>query len=373
MANKKIKEAFDATKESWKELWKWIYLVVKGTGTWVYNVLKLWYRWVEAGDKAVAKQINKKNHNVVIKFLSDKMLRTLAALWVAWGLVFWWNALKWKVEDIFQSEWVDKTEFLGNDQKVFWVDVSRYNDEGDVDKFTGWWDLREDSDDPDMRRPRFVYILWRKEKWKDELALTHYKNVQDHKAQLDPGEELAVGCYAYFNKSKAWITDAGIEKQVDEFVKVREMINKEWDGLIDLAPMLDFEFSPKEIVRRANSAEGKQYKAAILKWLKLFEKKTGVTPWIYANASTYKDYFYWDPAFSRYFSWISCYNEEKVDQERWIVTYQWAQMEADIIQFSEEIKDSWFWTRRGRIDWNTSTKWKFWKLIQDNDDAPNKD
>jgi hypothetical protein len=35
------------------------------------------------------------------------------------------------------------------------------------------------------------------------LALTHYKNVQDHKAQLDPGEELAVGCYAYFNKSKA--------------------------------------------------------------------------------------------------------------------------------------------------------------------------
>ena len=61
MANKKIKEAFDATKESWKELWKWIYLVVKGTGTWVYNVLKLWYRWVEAWDKAVAKQINKKN------------------------------------------------------------------------------------------------------------------------------------------------------------------------------------------------------------------------------------------------------------------------------------------------------------------------
>jgi hypothetical protein len=48
-------------------------------------------------------------------------------------------------------------------------------------------------------------------------------------------------------------------------------------------------------------------------------------------------------------------------------------MEADIIQFSEEIKDSWFWTSRGRIDWNTSTKWKFWKLIQDNDDAPNKD
>ncbi|MBR6907315.1 hypothetical protein IKN40_02135 [bacterium] len=56
------------------------------------------------------------------------------------------------------------------------------------------------------------------------------------------------------------------------------MINKNGDDLIDLAPMLDFEFSSIETVRRANSAEGKQYKAAVLKWLKLFEKKTGVIP-----------------------------------------------------------------------------------------------
>ena len=215
MADKKIREAFNATKESWKELWKWIYLVVKWAGSWVYNVLKLWYRWVEAGDKALAKQINKKDRNVVVKFLSDKILRGIAALWVAWGLVFWWNALKWKVEDIFQSEWVDRTEFLGDDQKVFWVDVSRFNDEGNVEKFTNWWDLREDSDDPDKRRPRFVYILWRKEKWQDEMAITHYNNVQEHKGQLKPGEELAVGCYAYFDKSRAWITDEWIEKQVN--------------------------------------------------------------------------------------------------------------------------------------------------------------
>jgi hypothetical protein len=46
-------------------------------------------------------------------------------------------------------------------------------------------------------------------------------------------------------------------------------------------------------------------------------------------------------------------------------------MEADIIQFSQEIRDSWFWTTVWKkIDGNTSTKSKFWKLIQDNDDAP---
>jgi hypothetical protein len=35
------------------------------------------------------------------------------------------------------------------------------------------------------------------------MAITHYNNVQEHKGQLEPGEELAVGCYAYFDKSKA--------------------------------------------------------------------------------------------------------------------------------------------------------------------------
>lgn len=371
MANSKIKEATNSLKDSWKDLWKWIYLVIKWTWTWVYNVLKLWYRWVEAGDKALAKKINKKEHNIVIKYLSDKILRGIAALWIAGWLVFWWNALKWKVEDIFQSEWVDRTEFLWDDQKVFWVDVSRFNTEGNVDKFTDWWDTREKDADSDKRRPRFVYILWRKEKGQDPMALTHLANVKEHQSQLTWNTELAVWCYAYFDKSRAWITDEGLEKQVNEFIKVWEIINKEWDWLIDLSPMLDFEFSWNETVKRASSPEGKEYKKAILKWLKLFEKKTGVIPGIYANASTYKDYFYWDPAFSRYFSWIACYNDKMVDQERWIVTFQGAQMEADIIQFSKGINDSWFWTTIWKkIDGNTSTKWKFWKLIQDNDDAP---
>jgi hypothetical protein len=183
---------------------------------------------------------------------------------------------------------------------------------------------------------------------------------------------LAVGAYSYFDKSQSWITEDWLNKQVDEFIKIWKLINQEWDGLVDLTPMLDFEYSRNEKVEKSTSALWKKHKAAVLKWLKLFEKKTWVTPGIYANASTYKDFFYWDPAFSKYPAWIACYNWAAVDQDKWTVTYQGKQMEAEIIQFSQEIKKSWFGTHSWNIDWNTSTQWQFWKLVQDNDDAPKK-
>ena len=373
MVNKKLKEAFNDTKESWKTLGKWIYLVLKWTWTGLYNVLNLWYRWAEAGDKALAKQINKKKHGPVIKFLSDKILRTIWALWIAWWLVFWWNALKENADEFFNDEWFEeKIEAIWDDPKVFWVDVSRYNAEWRVDIFTAWSNERDNSTKEDVRRPSFVYILWRKEKGLDEKAKWNYENVKAHKEQLSDGKMLAVGAYSYFNKSQAWITEDGLNKQVDEFIKIWKLINQEWDWLVDLTPMLDFEYSANEKVERSTSTLWKKHKAAVLKWLKLFEKKTWVTPGIYANASTYKDFFYWDPAFSKYPAWIAYYNWEAVDQDKWTVTYQGKQMEAHIIQFSEEIKKSWFWTHRWTIDWNTSTQWKFWKLVQDNDDVPKK-
>lgn len=359
--------------ESWKNIWKWVYLVLKWTTKWIRNVFVLWYDTLKMWDKAIAKQINKKDYGSVVKFFSDKMLRGMWAIALAWWLVIWWQKIDFKKFEHTSNERDSMTEFLGDDTKVFWVDVSCFNDEWDVNKFTNWWNERENSKNPDKRRPRFVYILWRKEKWQDELAITHLSNLREHQSQLSWNKWLAVGCYAYFDKSKEWITDQGIEKQVNEFIKVWKIINEEWDWLIDLAPMLDFEFSYKEKEKLASSEEGKQFKKAILKWLKLFEEKTWVRPWIYANASTYRDYFYWDLAFSKYFSWIACYNEKMVDQDRWTVTYQWTQMDADIIQFSDKIQNSWFWTTNGRkIDWNTSTQWKFWKLIQDNEDAPKK-
>jgi GH25 family lysozyme M1 (1,4-beta-N-acetylmuramidase) len=140
--------------------------------------------------------------------------------------------------------------------------------------------------------------------------------------------------------------------------------------LVDIAPMLDFEFSSAENPVRANTDKWRKYKEAILKWLQLFERKTWVTPWIYANASTYHDYFYWDPLFSKYPAWIACYTDSKVDQDNGTVTYHWDQMQAHIIQFSEGIKRSWLWNSKWNVDWDTSTQWEFWKLIQNNSDTP---
>jgi hypothetical protein len=50
------------------------------------------------------------------------------------------------------------TEFIGDDPKVFGLDVSRFN-ENDVDAFTDWATALDNSENPDKRRPKFVYIL----------------------------------------------------------------------------------------------------------------------------------------------------------------------------------------------------------------------
>ena len=354
--------------DAWKGVGKWVYLVAKSVAKWLWGIFVLWYDTLKVWDKYIWKEIKKNNPWKFLWFLSDKMLRTLWALGIAWWLFIWWQKIDFN--NIFSDEKWPVTEFFENDPKVFGVDVSRYNEEWAVDVFNNWSDSRDKSDNPDVRRPKFVYILWRKEKGKDEKALRHYENVKSHKENLWDSKWLAVGSYAYFDKSQNGITDDWIEKQVDEFISVWETINQEWDWLIDLTPMLDFEYSSNETVQRADSELGKKHKAGVLKWLKLFEKKTWVTPGIYTNASTYRDFFYEDPAFSRYSAWIASYNPDEVDQDRWIVTYRGKQMEAEIIQFSDKIKNSGFWTKTWNIDWNTSTQWQFWKLIQDNNDAP---
>jgi GH25 family lysozyme M1 (1,4-beta-N-acetylmuramidase) len=185
-------------------------------------------------------------------------------------------------------------------------------------------------------------------------------------------KDVAVGTYAYFDKSAAGITDEWIEKQVNEFIQIYNVINKDGDWLVDIIPMLDFEFSGKEPVVRANTEQWQKFREAVLKWLELFEKKTWVTPGIYANASTYHDYFYRNPSFAKYPAWIACYSGDKIDQDRGIVTFHGDPMQADIIQFSEKIKKSGLWNSKWNVDGNTSTQWEFWKLIQNNGDTPKK-
>lgn len=353
--------------ESWKDFWKWAYLVVKSVAKWLWGVFVLWYDVLKAGDKYIWKKIEKNKPWKFLWFISDKMLRTLWVLGVAWWLYIWWQKIDFN--DMFSWEKWPMTEFFEDDSKVFWLDVSRFNG-NDVDVFTDWADALDKSGDSDKRRPKFVYIQWKKEKAEDPKAREHYEKLKEHKDRMD--KDVAVWSYAYFDKSAAGIADEGIEKQVDEFIQVYNVINEDGDWLVDIAPMLDFEFSSKEKIIKADTEQWNKYKEAVLKWLKLFEKKTWVTPGIYANASTYHDYFYRDPSFAKYPAWIACYSDDKVDQERGIVTFKGDQMQADIIQFSEKIKKSWLWNSKWNVDGNTSTQWEFWKLIQNNSDAPKK-
>jgi hypothetical protein len=84
------------------------------------------------------------------------------------------------------------------------LDVSRYN-ENNVDTFTDWADALDRSSNPDKRRPKFVYIQGRKEKAEDPKAREHYQKLKEHKDRMD--KDVAVGTYAYFDKSAAGITD----------------------------------------------------------------------------------------------------------------------------------------------------------------------
>ncbi len=360
-----VKDSALNVVDAWKGIGKWVYLVVKSVANWLWGVFVLWYDALKAGDKYIWKAIKKNKPWKFLWFLSDKMLRTLWALGVAWWLFIWWQKIDFK-HLLSSDEWT-MTEFLWEDSKVFGLDISRFN-QNDVDIFTDWSESLDNSDNEDKRRPKFIYILWRKEKAEDPKAREHYQKIKEHKDKL--GKDMAVWTYAYFDKSEAGITDEWIENQVNEFIQIYNVINEDGDWLVDLVPMLDFEFSRNESVIRANTAQWKRYGEAVLKWLKLFEKKTWVTPGIYANASTYHDYFYANPSFAKCPAWIACYSDDRVDQEKGIVTYQGDQMHADIIQFSEKIKKSGLWNKHWNVDWNTSTQWEFWKLIQNNSDTP---
>lgn len=363
-----LKESAWNVFDAGKDILKSTYLVVKSTAKALWSVFVFWRDAAAEWDKAIWKNIKKKKPWKFVWYISDKMLRTLYSLGIAWWLIIWWQQIDFQKFFHKENKWEQiDNNFLWDDPKVFWVDVSRFN-EHNVEMFREWAESLDNSKNPDKRRPKFVYIQWRKEKWEDPKAREHYEKLKQHRYNVD--KHVAVGSYAYFDKSAEGITDKWIEDQVNDFIQIYNVINQDWDGLIDITPMLDFEFSGKEKTVLASSTQWKKYKEAVLKWLRSFESKTWVIPWIYANASTYHDYFYKDPKFAKYPVWIACYSDDRVDQEKGIVTFQWDQMQAHIIQFSEEIKKSGLGNHKWNVDGNSSTQWEFWKLIQNNSDAP---
>lgn len=384
-SNEQIKNSWESLKQAWKQVKT---AVVSTLGA-IRNILKWTYQTIDAWDKKIWEKIEenmrkqwKDTSKKMWHFFRSNILKTL--LWV-WLITWWWveisknnenqhdkNQDKEKIEI---KEWTYLDKFW-NDNKIFIIDVSEYN-ELNLWKFKEWNKKRWESKKEDARWVSGIYIRVQKEWWADKDFQKFYEQIKEYNKTAEQGQHIAVWWYIYFNKANDAISDKWIEKQVNDAINRLKIINDDNDWVVDLVPMLDFEFKKDPWVK---SERWKKYKKAVLKRLKLFKEKTWITPGIYASWTIYHDYFLNDPEFAEYKVRIATYNWKRVDQSPdWHSVFIWPisdskTFQPELIQFTEGIKWSWFWTEwRGNdnLDWSTTTKEKFKDLIIKNNDAPN--
>lgn len=388
------------TRKKWlKQFWTWMINVP----LWLLNILKSWWLKVDERDEKrfdKSEEKRKKNWKETTWWVKKTIRRNLIKVIIMGSLATWYwiyemtGSGKAQEEDAETTEtievvkWSYKEKFW-DDKKIFIIDVSD-NNELNKEKFANWNEERRGREQEDVRGVSWVYMRIQKESGADEDYEKFYQWIKEYNETAKQWQEIAIWWYIYFNKSTNSITDAWIEEQVNSAIKRLNIINDSTDWITDLIPMLDFEFSRAETKRRrkkhkwedypkATSEQWKKYINAALKRLQLFEQKTWIVPWIYTGWSIYHDYFLNDPRFAKkYPVWIASYNEERVDQsEDWHSVLIWPQkkpveFEADIVQFSDNINNSWFWTEKWwNLDWSSTTKDKFIELIIRNGDAPN--
>ena len=306
------------------------------------------------------------------KKIKTKLFATLIWLWILAG---GWIIAKKSFDKVEKEN--SYSEYFWSDDKVFIIDVSE-NNQYDESKFKEWNTEKWNRKSEDVRGVSWVYVRIQSEKWEDASCKKFYEWIKEYNKNCEHWQHIAIWCYIYFNKQEAATTDEWIEKEVDLAVRNFNILNNKKDSVVDLVPMLDFEYSTAEGKDPwVNSEKWQRCKDAALKRLQLFEEKTWIVPWIYTWASLYNDYFFDDERFSKYPVWISAYNETRVNQSADVHSVNvWSlkdpkAIQPDIIQFIDNIKWSWFWTSGSwNLDWNTTTQGKFKELIIKNDDAP---
>jgi hypothetical protein len=370
-AKKHITKAWEFGKKA--ALWTW-----KGVKWWVkalwYGV-KAGYHLIDAWDKAIWEHIEKKQiekwkkHWKVSNFLRDNIIKLMMALSLAW---YWWVELsKWDNGHNFESS-ESFVEYFWDDDKLFIIDVSE-NNKFDEWKFKERNEWRWENPKEDVRWVSWMYVRIQCERWVDKKYQEFYNRVVEFNKTAKPGQKIAIWWYVFFDKHNQAMTDEWIENQVDNAIESLWILNNENDWVVDLVPMLDFEFSRDPWV---NSERWSTCKEAVLKRLQLFEQKTWIVPWIYTWWSIYHDYFLGDSRFEKYPVWIASYNEDRVDQSSdWHTVKIWPRADSvsfqpNLIQFTEEISWSWIWNSKDQLDWNTTTIDKFKELIIPNSDAP---
>jgi len=376
--NERAKEHIARAWELGKTAIKWVWKVVKWWAKVIWHTVKWWYHLIDAWDKAIWEKIEKKQvekwkkHWKISNFLRDNIIKLMMALSVAW---YWWAQLsKWNdwhgIEKIENND--SFVEYFWNDDKLFIVDVSENNNFNEW-KFRDRNEWRWNNPKKDVRGVSWMYVRVQCERWADKKFQEFYNSIVEFNKTAKPGQKIAIWWYIFFDKHNETMTDEWIEKQVDNAIESLWILNNENDWVVDLVPMLDFEFSRDPW---ANSERWTKCKEAVFKRLQLFEQKTWIVPWIYTWWSIYHDYFLWDSRFEKYPVWIASYNKDRVDQSSdWHTVKIWPRADTvsfqpNLIQFTEEISWSWIWNSRDQLDWNTTTVDKFKELIIPNPDAP---
>lgn len=207
--------------------------------------------------------------------------------------------------------------------EYFWIDISKFNEDIDLETFKKWNREKWDSEKTDTRWVSFVYI--RASDWitKDKKIEKHVNKIKEYNNDQnikDNNEKISVWFYHRMNAFNA-------KTQADSFLKIYNQYKDTawWNNLV---PMLDIEGA------RIKNSTKEDVRIKALTWLQTVEKNTWIIPGIYVTRSLYRDYFLNDNRFNKYLTRIAAYPESDQITKREIWT-------AKSIDFKKGTVDIW--------------------------------
>lgn len=207
--------------------------------------------------------------------------------------------------------------------EYFWIDISHFNEDIDLEKFKKRNREKWDSEKKDTRWISFVYIRasdWKTEDIKVKKHVNKIKEYNNDKTIKDNHEKIAVWFYHRMNSYTAKV-------QAEAFLKTYKRFKDTawWNNLV---PMLDIEGD------RIKNSKKEDVRNKALAWLQIVENKTWIIPGIYVTTSIYRDCILNDNRFNRYLTRIAAYPEsDKITKrEKWT---------AERIDFKKGTVDIW--------------------------------
>ena len=256
--------------------------------------------------------------------------------------------------------------------EYFWIDISKFNEDIDLNKFKKWNRKKRDSKKKDVRWVSFAYIRasdWVTEDIKVSNHVNKIKQYNNDPTIKNKHEQISVWFYHRIN----WWNTA--QQNANTFINTYNKY-KNTAGWHNLVPMLDLE--GKWI--KKSRIEDVRTKA--LTWLKLVEKQTWIIPWIYVTTSIYRDYIFNDSRFNRYSTRIAAYPEsnpntwreiwraERINHRTWTVNI-WRSNQQFIKPTMYQSSQEW------SVDWayvkTLDGRWRYKKTYHDTDMDHTKD